>query len=131
MGRLDKNKRLNIERANRRMLGEAEMDCPKATMDTRKGEELNEKNKKKIVENNQYGLPTEEAKEKGQSCANCVVFDISKRMKDCMRNQTGEIGYCWMHHFMCAGKKWCNTWVAGDAGEPITSDSKSYEKQMA
>ena len=54
MGRLDKNKRLNIERANRRMLGEAEMDCPKATMDTRKGEELNEKNKKKIVENNQY-----------------------------------------------------------------------------
>ena len=128
MGRLDKNKRLNIERANRRMLGEAEMDCPKATMDTRKGEELNEKNKKKIVENNQYGLPTEEAKEKGQSCANCVVFDISKRMKDCMRNQTGEIGYCWMHHFMCAGKKWCNTWVAGG---PITSDSESYEKQMA
>ena len=124
MGRLDKNKRLNIERANRRMLGEAEMDCPKATSDS----SLNEKNKEKIAENNQYGLPTEEAKEKGQSCANCVAYDISKRMKDCMDNQTGEIGYCWMHHFMCAGKKWCNTWVAGG---PITSDSESYEKQMA
>ncbi len=88
MGRLDKNKRLNIERANRRMLGEAEMDCPKATIDS----SLNEKNKEKIAENNQYGLPTEEANEKGQSCANCVAYDISKRMKDCMDNQTGEIG---------------------------------------
>ena len=56
-----------------------------------------------------------------------VAYDISKRMKDCMDNQTGEIGYCWMHHFMCSGKKWCNTWVAGG---PITSDSESYEKQM-
>lgn len=125
MGRLHKNKRLNIERANRRMLGEAEMECPKAIIDS----SLNEKNKEKAAENNQYGLPTEEAKEKGQSCANCIVYDISKRMKDkdCMDNQTGEIGYCWTHHFMCAGKKWCNTWVAGG---PITSDSESYEKQM-
>ena len=123
MGRLYKNKRLYIERANRRILGESEMDCPEATIDS----SLNEKNKEKIAENNQYGLPTEEAKEKGQSCVNCVAYDISKRMKDCMDNQTGEIGYCWMHHFMCAAKKWCNTWVAGG---PITFDSESYEKQM-
>ena len=33
MGRLDKKKRLIIERANKRMLGEAEMDCPKVTTD--------------------------------------------------------------------------------------------------
>jgi len=124
MGRLYKNKRLYIERANRRILGESEMNCPEATTDS----SLNNENKEKIAKNNQYGLPTEEAKEKGQSCANCVAYDISKRMKDCMDNQTGEIGYCWMHHFMCAGKKWCNTWVVGG---PITSDSESYEKQMA
>ena len=118
MGRLDKKKRLIVERANRKMLGESEMDCPKATTDS----ELNEKNKNKIAENNQYGLP----KEEGQSCANCVAFDISKRMKDCMGNDSGEVGYCWMHHFMCSGKKWCDTWFGG---EPITSDDESYKKQ--
>jgi hypothetical protein len=118
MGRLDKKKRLIIERFNKRMLGEAEMNCPDATKDSK----LNEKNKKKIAENNQYGL----AKKLGQSCANCVAFDISKRMKDCMDNQTGEVGYCWKHHFMCSGEKWCDTWVEGG---PITLDDKSYKKQ--
>jgi hypothetical protein len=47
-------------------------------------------------------------------------------MKDCMSDNSGEIGYCWMHHFMCSGKKWCDTWVEGG---PITKDSVSYEKQ--
>ena len=61
MTNVSRQKRLIIERANKRMLGEAEMSCPEATKDS----ELNEKNKKKIAENNQYGLPTEEAKEKG------------------------------------------------------------------
>ena len=122
MGRLDKKKRLIIERANRKMLGESEMDCPEATMDTVKGTDLNKKNKKEIADNNQYGLP----KEKGQSCANCVVFDTSKRMKDCMDNDSGDVGYSWMHHFMCSGEKWCDTWVEGG---PITSDDESYKKQ--
>jgi hypothetical protein len=31
-----------------------------------------------------------------------------------------------MHHFMCSGKKWCDTWVEGG---PIKSDDKSYKKQ--
>jgi hypothetical protein len=68
MGRLDRKKRLIIERSNKRMLGEAEMSCPESTKDSN----LNTKNKNKIAENNQYGLPTEGAKEKGQSCGNCV-----------------------------------------------------------
>ena len=122
MTNVSRQKRLIIERANKRMLGEAEMSCPEATTDS----ELNEKNKKKIEKNHKYGSPTEEAK--GQSCANCAAFDISKRMKDCMENQTGEVGYCWMHHFMCSGKKWCDTWFKGEDG-PITSDDISYKKQ--
>lgn len=120
MSRIGKQKKLIIERVNKRMLGEAEMECPKATKDS----DLNDKNKKKIEDSHQYGLPTEEAK--GQSCANCVAFDISKRMKDCMGNDSGELGYCWMHHFMCSGKKWCDTWVEGG---PIKDDKVSYEKQ--
>ena len=43
MTNVRKKKRLIIERYNRRMLGEAEMDCPKSTKDS----DLNEKNKKK------------------------------------------------------------------------------------
>lgn len=122
MSRILRTRRLVLERANRRILGESEMDCPEAT----KNSELNEKNKKKIVIEHQYGEQTEEAKEKGQNCGNCVAFDISPRMKDCMENNTGEIGYCWMHHFMCSGRKWCNTWVEGG---PIKEDGVSYKKQ--
>ena len=118
-----KKKKQLIERLNKRLLSEAEMECPKATKDT----ELNDTNRKKIEKTHQYGLPTEEAKEKNQNCGNCVAFDISSRMKDCMSDNSGEIGYCWMHHFMCSGKKWCDTWVEGG---PITKDSVSYEKQQ-
>ena len=117
-----KKKKQLIERLNKRLLSEAEMECPKATKD----KELNNNNKKKITETHQYGLPTKDAKEKGQNCGNCVAFDISSRMKDCMENDSGEVGYCWMHHFMCSGQKWCDTWVKGG---PITKDSVSYEKQ--
>ena len=53
------------------MLGEAEMDCPKSTKDS----DLNEKNKKKIADNNQYGLPTEEAKEKTVNGKKYFVFE--------------------------------------------------------
>jgi len=45
MTNVSRQKRLIIERANKRMLGEAEMSCPEATKDS----ELNEKNKKKII----------------------------------------------------------------------------------
>jgi hypothetical protein len=117
-----KKKKQLIERLNKRLLSEAEMECPKSTKD----KELNDNNKKKITETHQYGLPTKDAKEKGQNCGNCVAFDISSRMKDCMGNDSGEVGYCWMHHFMCSGQKWCDTWVKGG---PITEDSVSYEKQ--
>ena len=55
-----KKKKQLIERLNKRLLSEAEMECPKATKDT----ELNDTNKKKIEKTHQYGLPTEEAKEK-------------------------------------------------------------------
>lgn len=119
---VSKRKKLIIERSNKRMLGEAEMDCPEATKDSK----LNEKNKEKIASEHQYGLPTKEAKEKGQNCGNCVAFDVSERMKDCMSDKSGDIGYCWMHHFMCSGEKWCDTWVEGG---PIKNDSVSYKKQ--
>ena len=61
-------------------------------------------------------------------CANCIAFDISPRMKDCMpgvaSDGEGELGYCWMHDFKCHSRRTCNTWAKGG---PITSDKISYE----
>jgi hypothetical protein len=64
-------------------------------------------------------------------CGNCVAFDISPRMKECMpvgsvSDKSGEIGYCWMHNFKCHSARTCYTWAKGGA---ITSDKISYEWQ--
>ncbi len=64
-------------------------------------------------------------------CANCVAFDISPRMKECMpvgpvSDKSGELGYCWMHDFKCHSARTCYTWAKGG---PITSDKISNEWQ--
>jgi hypothetical protein len=66
---------------------------------------------------------------KGMKCDNCVAFDISPRMRDCMKvvsDKDGDFGYCWMHHFKCHSARTCRTWAKGG---PITSDEKSYQWQ--
>jgi len=88
-------------------------------------------------------------------CANCVAFDISPRMLDCMPGSVSEpvqepkiqkdidkafadrpevgklvkkgvLGYCWMHQFKCHSARACNTWAAGG---PINKDKDSYDWQ--
>ena len=67
-------------------------------------------------------------------CANCVAFDISPRMIECIpgttsepvRDKDGILGYCWMHHFKCHSARACNTWAAGG---PISKDNVSYDWQ--
>ena len=75
-----------------------------------------------------WGTTPEVAKK--SNCSNCVAFDISPRMKDCMPGKTsddeGELGYCWMHHFKCHSARTCNTWAAGG---PIDLDKVSLEWQ--
>jgi hypothetical protein len=64
------------------------------------------------------------------NCGNCVAFDISPRMDDCMPGETsdedGRLGYCWMHHFKCHSARSCHTWAKGG---PIDDDEKSYDWQ--
>ena len=76
-----------------------------------------------------YWDTTEEAAKKSV-CGNCVAFDISPRMKDCLPGDTfdddGELGYCWMHHFKCHSARACHTWAKGG---PIAKDSESAEWQ--
>ena len=119
--------------------------CPPATQDLK----LNTKNRDSAIkaEHIQYGPlnvsepgdywkeiaeywnTTEEAAKKS-ICNNCVAFDISPRMLECMPGQTsdedGILGYCWMHHFKCHSARACRTWAKGG---PIDTDKISYEWQ--
>ena len=119
--------------------------CPPATQDLK----LNTKNRDASIkaEHIQYGPlnvdepgdywkdiaeywnTTEEAAKKSK-CSNCVAFDISPRMDECMPGVTsdkdGRLGYCWMHHFKCHSARSCRTWAKGG---PISEDSVSYDWQ--
>lgn len=145
MGRIEKNKRLLIERKNKQVLGKPEMDCSEATQDLK----LNTKNRDAAIKENhiQYGplnvdkpadfwediadhWKTSVEAAKASKCGNCVAFDISSRMDDCMpgpvSDDDGRLGYCWMHHFKCHSARTCRTWAKGG---PIEEDSVSYKWQ--
>lgn len=120
--------------------------CPKATQDLK----LNTKNRDATIEEYQYGPlnpnePNEDywkkvadkwdttpAEAKKSLCGNCVAFDVSPRMKDCMPipdeeiEGPGEFGYCWMHHFKCHSRRVCTTYSIGG---PITKDESSFKWQ--
>ena len=120
-----------------------EMACPRATQDLK----LNTKNRDSAVKAKhiQYGplnLNDEDYWEryaerwnttaevaKKSNCSNCVAFDISPRMEECMPlelDDDGRLGYCWMHHFKCHSARTCYTWAKGG---PITDDKRSKENQ--
>ena len=122
---------------------EQKMDCPPATQDVA----LNTKNRNATRDNHMYGpLNVKEpgdyweklAKKwdttvdaaKKSKCGNCVAFDISPRMEECMpgsvSDESGRLGYCWMHHFKCHSARSCDTWATGG---PIKEDEKSHEWQ--
>ena len=116
-----------------------EMVCPRATQDLI----LNTKNRNAAIkaEHIKYGplnlsdeqywvdaakhwkTTTEVAKE--SKCSNCIAFDISTRMEECMPLE-GDLGYCWMHHFKCHKDRTCYTWAAGG---PIDDDKTSKQNQ--
>ena len=119
------------------------MACPLPTQDL----ELNTKNRNSAIEADyiQYGplnLNDEEYWEraakhwktsvdvaKQSKCKNCVAFDVSKRMLECMPGSVqkdGYLGYCWMHSFKCHSERACYTWASGG---PIDTDKVSYEWQ--
>ena len=115
--------------------------------------ELNTKNRNKAIKTKwiQYGplnladqnywkriakhWNTSLAVAKKSRCANCVAFDISPRMLDCIKagqpskrieDAEGYLGYCWMHHFKCHSARSCYTWAAGG---PVTTNKDSMDWQ--
>tara|TARA_R100001015_G_C4611526_1_gene166933 strand:- start:846 stop:1289 length:444 start_codon:yes stop_codon:yes gene_type:complete len=113
--------------------------CPMATRDL----ELNTKNRNEAIHSKhiQYGplnlsdesywvraaehWNTTPEVAKNSNCSNCIAFDISPRMRDCMPLE-GDLGYCWMHDFKCHKDRTCYTWAAGG---PITEDKTSIKNQ--
>ena len=119
--------------------------CPPATQDL----ELNTKNRDSAIqaEHIQYGplnvdkpgdywksiakyWNTDEEAAMASKCGNCVAFDISPRMNECMPGETsdedGTLGYCWMHHFKCHSARSCRTWAKGG---PIGDNKVSADWQ--
>jgi Cu-Zn family superoxide dismutase len=126
----------------------AKTPCPEPTRDLA----LNTRNRQLAIDKYEYGppnpqqpslafwkrlarrwrrKPTPQAiKEiKSMRCGNCVAFDISPRMEQCMPgpvSKAGKLGYCWMHDFKCASLRTCATWAGGG---PITEDRVSLDWQ--
>lgn len=118
------------------------MACPKAAGDV----DLNTKNRDKTIRKHNYGplnlsdqrywvaiakkWNTDVSVAKKSRCNNCVAFDVSPRMDDCMpgpvEDEEGRLGYCWMHHFKCHSARTCNTWAKGG---PIKTDATSQDWQ--
>lgn len=141
-----KNKGNNTAKAAQRYLNyhcEDTQQCPAATQNLK----LNTQNRDATIKEFNYGplnvaepgdywekiakywkTTTEAAKK--SLCGNCVAFDISPRMDECMPGETsdndGRLGYCWMHHFKCHSARSCHTWAKGG---PITEDEKSLDWQ--
>lgn len=120
---------------------EEKAPCPPATQKL----EINTKNRDATIKKYNYGplnvdepgdywekiakyWDTNVAAAKKSVCANCVAFDISPRMLDCMPGETsdddGVLGYCWMHHFKCHSARSCHTWAKGG---PIDKDEVSLD----
>lgn len=127
----------------KRVIREAVESCPSATQDV----ELNTRNRNSTIENHMYGplnvdVPedywekiaakwnTSEEAARQSLCGNCVAFDVSPVMKECMPGEvsddSGELGYCWTHHFKCHSARTCDTWAKGG---PIVDDETSREWQ--
>ena len=132
----------------KRIIEQKEAQCPAPTQDL----ELNTKNRNSAIkaEYIQYGPLNladteywERAAEhwntsvdvaKASRCSNCVAFDISPRMLECLpgpvsqpiEDADGYLGYCWMHNFKCHSARSCFTWAAGG---PIDEDKVSYDWQ--
>ncbi len=130
--------RVKIKRSSNKLA------CPNGTQDL----ELNTKNRDASIEAEhiQYGplnltdegyweraadhWNTDVKTAKQSLCGNCVAFDISPRMLECMPGEVsdgdGKLGYCHMHHFKCHSARTCYTWAAGG---PISEDKVSYDWQ--
>ena len=138
-------KRSEVRQIIREALEDKVKECPAPTQDL----ELNTSNRNRAIKADfikygplnlsdegywkeyakKWGETTSAEEAKKSNCSNCVAFDISPRMKECIPGKTSEpvedefgvLGYCWMHHFKCHSARSCNTWAAGEKSSAYLS----------
>lgn len=91
--------------------------CPDATID----QDLNLDNRERAISRFNYGKASSEDK-----CGICIFFDISNRMKKCINDKSGNIGYCWSNDFKCTEQNVCDSY---EKGGPLKNNDSSYSKQ--
>jgi hypothetical protein len=85
--------------------------CPVPTQDSA----VNAKNKQGAVEDADYRDPPESSAE---LCGNCGAYNQTSEILDCLKDDSGDLGYCQIYKFVCTSDHVCDDWVKGG---PITS----------
>ena len=93
------------------------INCPTAC----ESPDLQAANENAAVENTSY-----RQSEGKNGCEGCALFDVSNRMKKCVDDNSGNVGYCWANYFKCKAGMTCD---AFEEGGPLTNDSASEELQ--
>lgn len=99
--------------------------CPLPTKDP----ELNEENKEAAIENASYRDPADSgAFRLSDVCGNCKAYNQTEEMLECIGDESGDLGYCQIHKFVCEAAYTCDDWVEGG---PMTSDiQETYRDNM-
>jgi hypothetical protein len=98
--------------------------CPLPTQD----EELNAKNREAAIEAANYRDPADSgAFRVSEVCGNCKAYNQTKEILECIGDDSGEVGYCQIHKFLCAANYTCDDWVEGG---PMTTSTEDYKDNL-
>lgn len=141
---------------------EAKTGCPAATQSI----DINLKNRQVAIDKYGYGPANPDDSEadnkqfwnkkakmwktsienvKTMRCGDCAAFDVSDKMRDCIKKgmkqdgndpaasiELADLGYCNFLHFKCAGERTCDAWIAGGAidDKDLTERYQSLESTI-
>ena len=98
--------------------------CPLPTQD----EELNAKNREAAIEAANYRDPADSgAFRVSEVCGNCKAYNQTKEILECIGDDSGEVGYCQIHKFLCSANYTCDDWVEGG---PMTTSIEDYKDNL-
>ena len=96
--------------------------CPLPTQD----EELNAENRGMAIEEYNYREPnTGVSFRSDEVCGTCSAYNQTEEILECVKDDSGNIGYCQLLKFMCAKENTCDAWAEGG---PITSEQQEEYK---
>ena len=104
--------------------GDDGSSCPVATQDA----EVNEVNKVQAIDEANYRDPADDGGFKlTDICGNCGAYNQTEDMLKCIGDDSGDLGYCQIHKFMCKADHTCDDWVTG---WPITADAEGSKRDI-